>query len=170
MWEPRSLEDEKAARPLSRCSRDGKIVLDDIFGGSPEVVATVTRGCLALLVRQGTASIVPLPATDPVLVLEGVDGQDEMFARMGSMVVDMKYERGAATATLANGTTVQASLNKGDVMTRGGVQLFGPRARDLVTCRIGPRLLPLELCDERFFEADLVERFFRDAADRRRAP
>jgi hypothetical protein len=63
---------------------------------------------------------------------------------------------------------MEATLNKGDVVIRGGVQLFGPRARELVTCRIGPRVLPLELCDERFFEADLVERFFREAGDRRR--
>jgi hypothetical protein len=91
VWQPRSLEDVKAARPISRCSKDGKIVLDEIFGGSPEIVATVTRGCLALLVRYGTAWMVPLPATDPVLILEGVAGKDDMFARIGSMVVDMKY-------------------------------------------------------------------------------
>ena len=73
------------------------------------------------------------------MTLESVYGRDEMFARRATSVVELKYGAG-----------------------RSAVQPIGAEAMGFMTCRIGARVLPMDICDERYIEPDLLERFLRE--------
>lgn len=116
-------------------------------------IVSVSNDCrVALRTRDREVVLHRLPEADRALVLELAHEHEELFFR-------------AATTTHDDGenATTRRYMHAGDLVFGDVIQLVGARARDLVTCRIGPRVLPTEVCEERLFDQDLVERFLAAA-------
>ena len=156
-WSPRAL---KEGLRLARCPKES-VKLPEWMRRDLRQIVSVSADCrVALVDRDHQLFLRRLPEGDPVVLLELVHGRDDFFFRSGTTVRDAEADSvGGRKLLLTDGTTARAAMGEGDVYPRDAVQLVGSQARDLVTCRIGPRVFPTEVCEERLFAPELVERF-----------